>query len=106
MNKEAAVELCKRALACKHWRWIIGCVNEVGECYAGDHLFYLGTYPDIFQPATLGCLVVLVQEAYGDKVVISQGNGWWSVETDHYRWDDDNTTSFQEALVKTLEAAK
>ena len=61
--------------------------------------------PDLTDPATLGCLVALVREAWNSLVVISLGAGWWSVQTDLKDWDQGNTESFVDALVLTLERA-
>lgn len=124
-------ELAERAVACKHWRWMAGMRLRAIRRYLrivgcnSDGTFRLSwddpdgpveggsvvsvalrrMTPDLTDPATLGCVMALVREAYANAVVITQGNGWWSVETDHYFWDQDNTTSFREALVKALEAA-
>jgi hypothetical protein len=72
-------ELSKRAVACKGWRWMQGmsvggmlvvdadsdgldvvrkgCVQEWPLEYA---------FPDLNDPATLGCLLQLVREAWGE----------------------------------------
>jgi hypothetical protein len=76
---------------------IMGSFPEAGSAYP--------FLPDLTDPATLGCVMSLVWKAYANAVVITQGNDWWSVETDNHRWDQDNTTSFQEALIAALEAA-
>lgn len=131
-------ELGKRAVSCKHWRWMPGMLARYGDgkcwyrlseadCYGIPSTFKspnprLGcvpplisldstseggrVWPDFTDPATLGCLMALVIEAYKDLVVISRGSGWWCVETDAARWDDDDTESFPEALLKALEAAE
>jgi hypothetical protein len=62
--------------------------------------------PDLDDPGTLGFLEAAVRAAYKGLVVTTQGNEWWSVETDSCRWDHDNTESFGEALIKALEAAE
>lgn len=123
---EISREIAERVVKAKHWRWMEG----MSLCYGGfrvlssvsnrEHAIYgpdgEGDYeviaadiyrmlPDLNDPATLGCVMALVREAYANAVVIRQGNGWWSVETDYYDWDQDNTASFREALVKALEAA-
>ena len=48
-------DLGRRAVACKHWRWMPGMVTLglVGE-----------DVPDLSSPATLGCLLALVREAW------------------------------------------
>ena len=61
--------------------------------------------PDFADAATLGCLMALVAEVYGDNLVIGHGSNWRSVETDDMCWDCDNTSSLVEALVLALEAA-
>jgi hypothetical protein len=75
-------ELAKRAVACKHWRWMPGmsisdgllhdriCTAwedgklEVRDMYIHDASEWL---PDLTDPATLGCLLALVREAYKER---------------------------------------
>ncbi len=102
--------LGRRAVACKHWRWLPGMLASDGhrlgaEDCDGLHPEAYDVVPDFSDPATRGCLLELVREAWGGEVVITEGNGWWSVVTDHMTWDDDNTTSFVAALMVALEAA-
>lgn len=72
-------ELGRRAVACKHWRWMDGMQVEplrfrvvwltedmIGE---SDQTSYFwknvpDIYPDLSDPATLGCLLALVREAW------------------------------------------
>lgn len=71
----------------------------------GDHL------PDLTDPATLGCLLALVREAWGDQslsVLFDHDGGMWRVG----RWEDDGLAlrcrpadTEAEALVAALEAA-
>lgn len=120
-------KLAERAVACKHWRWMPGMraldsTDEEHPAQVIDHrrsvvyedndgaihegVLSRSDAPDLNDPATLGCLMALVRKACANAVIITQGNGWWSVETDHYDWNQDNTASFQEALIKALETAK
>ena len=68
------IELARRAIACKGWRWMPGmlAIRWTGPC-RGSHrytdaevragvTFYRGT-PDLSDPATLGCLLALVRES-------------------------------------------
>ena len=61
-------DLAKRAVACKHWRWMPGSAFDTGLRYDGFAQFMLddweGEIPDLTDPATLGCLSALVREAW------------------------------------------
>ena len=78
-----AHDLARRAVACKHWRWMPGMLplNGTGFSYrilrvrkdgtpvtAGMHATWplFDALPDLADPATLGCLLALVREAWGD----------------------------------------
>jgi hypothetical protein len=90
---EEQIALAKRAVACKGWRWMPGmrttegmrtihdprlwpdrpCAIREGTWVdtavprpLGDHL------PDLTDPATLGCLLALVREAWGDPYASSR----------------------------------
>ena len=97
MNKQN-LELARRVVACDHWRWMAGtpAVAEFhGEkvglvCIYANHQhmadFYcldydevwenihvsdqrsMGMLPNLDNPATLGCLLHLVREAWGDPL--------------------------------------
>ena len=71
----AALDLARRAVACRRWRWMPGmlAIRWTGPC-RGSHrytdadvragaTFDRGT-PDLTDPATLGCLLALVREAW------------------------------------------
>jgi hypothetical protein len=86
MNLE---DLGRRAVACKHWRWMEGMQVEplrfrvvwltedmIGE---SDQTSYFwknvpDIYPDLSDPATLGCLLALVREAWG----VERACVWWN----------------------------
>jgi hypothetical protein len=126
MIDEALDTLAKRVTACKQWRWMPGmlCIWpngdewRVGQIKIADedgetcsHLRILDTAsPNLEDPATIGCLEALVMGAYDDRIVISRrGKAQWSVHTIWLRlleWDDDATSSFQDALVSALEEAE
>lgn len=70
-------DLGRRAVACKHWRWMPG-MAVLGGFAGVDRLFTdkfgmihvpdkdVGMVPDLSDPATLGCLLHLVREAWSD----------------------------------------
>jgi hypothetical protein len=118
--------LARRVIDCKSWRWMPGIRSLGGWRFISvdtdkveivNHLYEIinfhkidlphiaSSLPDLSDPATLGCLISLIQEAYNKKIVISIGSGWWSIQTDYKDWDGDNTSSVLEALVLALEAA-
>ena len=131
------IELAKRAVACRGWRWLPGMLGWRPDNHGVPHsirfvkgvesmeaLAGVGTgplvasgyatcdgywrsddvTPDLTDPATLGCLISLIQESYNKKIVVSIGNGWWSIQTDYQDWDQDNTSSILEALTLAMES--
>lgn len=117
------IELGKRAVACKRWRWMGGMFDPVEERWITRSI-YPGTIPDLSDPATLGCLLALVREAYGDPSLyvrlsdttrVSDGArawevlGWfdaaWSPDGRAGTWRGWGYASEAEALVAALEAA-
>lgn len=70
---EEQIALAKRAVACKGWRWMPGMLHGtvVGDelklrYRVSDLSMYLDAdrLPDLTDPATLGCLLALVREAW------------------------------------------
>jgi hypothetical protein len=117
-------ELAKRAVACKHWAWMQGMLttSEMRVVSVGhaslivlDDEFDLveitdgKAIPNLDDPATLGCLLALVREAWGDTlaVCIPRSHTNWEVRLvplhgwTHCAWGNSEI----EALVAALEAA-
>ena len=71
---ENMIELAKRAVACKGWRWIAGmkAIRHEEHCTSWFRIeetlrrltgYWASALPDLTDPATLGCLLALVREA-------------------------------------------
>jgi len=115
--------LARRAVACPRWRWISGMLRlrdapgkadhgkREGRVEARDEWSYAEwpCLPDLTDPATLGCLLALVREAWSEPILsVAWAGGRWYVvrrirSVDALRWID--TATEVEALVATLEAA-
>ena len=128
MNDEQTAP-ARRAVACRGWKWMAGmlaALDGIGGDYRarvcrveGDKFwsdatllpYDLASYmPDLTDPATLGCLLALVREAWGMPTGItvsysSDGGLWgvsWSGAT-HVGWCGRGVTE-AEALVAALES--
>ena len=115
--------LARRAVACKGWRWMPGMLTDEGRrvmrVWPDDlgikwsHLLDnrvvrdADALPDLTDPATLGCLLALVREAWvqDDLVAFRFGEQWCTEVTPqeglHYVYG----ASEAEALVAALEGA-
>lgn len=77
MNTEE-VEIAKRAVACKKWRWLPG-MRAIGRKGKSEAWFrveeklskltgdWSEAIPDLSDPATIGCLLELVREVWLDR---------------------------------------
>lgn len=128
MKQEQLQALGRRAVACSGWRWMPGMQVLEGLCsrarvlgvkrkdfdiswQISDGAWDLGflekkdgEVPDLSDPATLGCLLALVREAWGepDLVVERYAGRRWGID-DGGDWVIADTEA--EALVAALEAA-
>lgn len=120
---EEQIVLARRAVACKGWRWMPGMLHgtPTREGIAWTTRYSdLGLHvdadrvPDLTDPATLGCLLALVREAWADECAGHTydefAHGWFFKSRVH-DGDGGNVRilghfrSEAEALVAALEAA-
>ncbi len=99
---EEQIALARRAVACMGWRWMPG----MADCYGrrlreGDWLDPAAEFPDLQDPATVGCLVALVRKARNEPT------GFASVVTPEpsvrWAWVNGRNVS-QRFFVATTEA--
>ena len=115
--------LARRAAACRHWRWMPGMLSNkdlrVTRCdddgyVVGyyENLSYIaecvkGSLPDLTDPATMGCLLALVREAFDDPTIFAEchpvGAKWQTHSVDGGVFGEGTTEAA--ALVAALEAA-
>lgn len=114
------IALARRAVACRGWRWMGGMLaGGFRVCRVDPHGYRFGwsdssyayriaddVLPDLTDPATLGCLLALVREAWGDpKAYVRAGRGWeWVSDFCVERRPPCGETEAA-ALVAALEAA-
>lgn len=75
-------DLARRAVACARWRWLPGMVAGCGGRRVRSKRTggppYRGALPDLSDAATVGALLALVREAYGDQTASPQHrSGSW-----------------------------
>ena len=119
-------ELGRRAVACKHWRWMPGMtilgskgrrvvvigLSGATEATSGMNSRAIGPdeLPDLSSPATLGCLLALVREVTGEQ---SSSPSWYpggKHDYPHWAWYSDSCygklcegSTEAECLVRVLE---
>lgn len=86
----------------------VECVTDTGwmRCF-GHYIHADAGLPDLADPATLGCLLALVREAWGDPYLCCVGDRETGWRLDGYAAVEDihSYRSEAEALVAALEAA-
>jgi|DEB19_MinimDraft_3_1074340.scaffolds.fasta_scaffold23477_2 hypothetical protein len=81
---EALEALARRAVACRGWRWMPGMLLSSPRSWGlrivtGPIEEHADAAPVLTDPATLGCLLALVREAWGDPYLIAtkeRGSCW------------------------------
>lgn len=78
---EEQIALARRAVACKGWRWMPGMLaieRDDPQWHISDDgkvrvvaMAPAWSLPDLTDPATVGCLLALVREAFGSTTVFA-----------------------------------
>jgi hypothetical protein len=121
------IELAKRAVASKHWRWLPGMKTQDGRrvvfiqeeqallISSSQQLGWFGlgeadseVLPDLTDSATRGCVLEIIREACGDhNLYCAYHKEWWHVvwpEGSKSFVDTDYGKTEVEALIIALEA--
>lgn len=115
MTDTEAEALGKRLVACRHFRPLRGMLDMQGRTWDTSLLWRWNSavdVPDLRDPATLGCVLALVREAWEDEGVgavcqfvgLANGGRMWSLIGDGGEFGSYHTSE-AEALVAALEAA-
>jgi hypothetical protein len=105
------IALSRRAVACKGWRWMPGMLahfeHDGRRVRVGMPDAWASTtaLPDLTDPATLGCLLALVRETWGDSKTCArpdlEDDVWYVVTRSGLAF----AASEAEALASALESA-
>ena len=128
-------DLARRAVACARWRWMPGMLvldhgpgvrlagvserflhGSAAESPTNDHgpswmriRRDRETLPNLEDATTLGCLLALVREAWGNPTIHTQASGPYWIVVAGAGWSGDDLTGEQpseaSALISALEAA-
>lgn len=106
--------LARRAVACPRWRWMPGMRYRVGSVVGrltdnqckGKLPLVADAFPDLSDPATVGCLLALVRETWAKPHAYVEFSDKWKVAF----YCDVGTHAFSStteaaALVAALEGA-
>jgi hypothetical protein len=108
MTDAEAEALGRRLVACKGFRVMRGMLDMQGRTWGRDLLWRWAPgvdVPDLRDPATLGCLLALVREAWKDLQMCTYGRGLWDVVSKSEEIVTQDWESEAEALVAALESA-
>ena len=103
--------LARRAVACPHWRWMDGMLYKqdgVGgrPVIATAPIIQGGGLPDLTDPATIGCLLALVREAWGSPhAYVGHSDKWVAAFCCEVGGRAFASTTEAAALVAALEVA-
>lgn len=95
------IDLARRATACKGWRWMPGMLRHDDYRYIGSGLWARWSdtaavvtalhmpeqYPDLSDPATLGCLLHLVREAWRCPTIYVRRSDVRRTSDNEYAWE-------------------
>lgn len=92
-------DLARRAVECKHWRWMPGMLTQHGRICGAGYLVsddideggqpyvdctdtiedWSDLLPDLADPATVGCMLALVRDSWGwpNAFVCDDGVAWY-----------------------------